>query len=392
MKKKFKIGILGLALLLGTTGCTSNLKDKDGKVIVNPVTGQSLTENILCKPTDEETIKLYEDNGYDLSSLPSCVCKDTKDNKEKNKENEEIKETEEEKNSKETEEKKETEKKEDKKESKDTKETKTDKETTETEEETGAEEAKNETKESSECQEFTAFNGKYEGLWTSIFVKPLAWVILLFGKYTGSFGLGLILTSILIRLIVYPLTKKSTMQTEQMKKIQPELDRLEKKYAGKDQNDREVMMMKSQEMMAIYKKYNVNPVSGCLPALLQLPLFIAFLDAINKVPAIFEEKFLLFHLGTTPMVGIKAGNWLYLILTVLVAVSTYFSMNKASQGTTSSNQNGVDMAKQTKMMMNMFTIMIIVMSVFMSSALNIYWVVSNCCTLLQNYLVKRSMK
>ncbi len=384
MKKKFKIGILGLALLLGTTGCTTNLKDKDGKAIVNPVTGQSLTENILCKPTDEATIKLYEDNGYDLDSLPSCVCKETKEKEENNKQDEEKEETsidEEEKDTKKTEDKK------------DSKDTKTEKETTETEEEISSEETEKETKESSECQEFTAFNGKYEGLWTSIFVKPLAWVILLFGKYTGSFGLGLILTSILIRLVVYPLTKKSTMQTEQMKKIQPDLERLEKKYAGKDQNDREVMMMKSQEMMAIYKKYNVNPVSGCLPALLQLPLFIAFLDAINKVPAIFEEKFLLFHLGTTPMVGIKGGNWLYLILTVLVAVSTYFAMNKASQSSpSSSNANGVDMAKQTKMMMNMFTIMIIVMSVFMSSALNIYWVVSNGFTLLQNYLVKRSMK
>lgn len=385
MKKKIKIGILGLVLLLGVTGCTTNLKDKDGKVIVNPVTGQSLTENILCKPTDEETIKLYEDNGYDLSILPSCVCKDTKEKEDNNKHDEEKEEksvNEEEKDTKETE---------DKKESKDTKEAKTE-ETTEKDEETSSEETEKENNKSSECQEFTAFNGKYEGLWTSIFVKPLAWVILLFGKYTGSFGLGLILTSILIRLIVYPLTKKSTMQTEQMKKIQPELDRLEKKYAGKDQNDREVMMMKSQEMMAIYKKNNFNPIAGCLPALLQLPLFIAFLDAINKVPAIFEEKFLLFHLGTTPMVGIKAGNWFYLILTVLVAVSTYFSMNKASQSAASSNANGVDMAKQTKMMMNMFTIMIIVMSVFMSSALNIYWVVSNCCTLLQNYLVKRSMK
>ena len=68
--------------------------------------------------------------------------------------------------------------------------------------------------------------------------------------------------------------------------------------------------------------------------------------------------------------------------------SNYFSLNKAQNN----NANDDMMGKQTKMMMNMFTIMIIVMSVFMSSALNIYWVVSNLCTLLQNYLVKRSMK
>jgi YidC/Oxa1 family membrane protein insertase len=249
-------------------------------------------------------------------------------------------------------------------------------------------EASYETKEV-DCVEYTITSGGYDGLWTSIFVKPLAWVILFFGKITTSFGIGLIITSILIRLIVYPLTKKSTVQAENMKKIQPELQKIEKKYANKDQKDREIMMMKSQEMMALYKKHNVSPMAGCLPALLQLPLFIAFLDAINRVPAIFEEKFLFFHLGTTPRIGIGNGNWWYIILTLLVAVTTYFSLNKASNNTSVGDN---DMAKQTKMMTNIFTILIIVMSVFMSSALNIYWITSNVCTLVQNYIVKRSMK
>lgn len=351
MKKQMKYSLLGLILIVGTTGCTTYLKGDDGKTIINPVTGQSLTENILCRPTDEETIKLYEEAGYSIEDLPSCVCKDNK-------------------------------KKDNVVDSNDAEEKIVDNKDEDTQNST------EEVEKSEECQEFTITSGKYEGLWTSIFVKPLAWVILFFGKYTGSFGLGLIITSILIRLIVYPLTKKSTMQTENMKKVQPELDRLEKKYASKDQNDREVMMMKSQEMMAIYKKNNINPVSGCLPALLQLPLFIAFLEAINRVPAIFEEKFLFFHLGTTPRIGLGNGSWWYLGLTVLVAVTTYFSMNKASTNT----GGNADMVKQTKMMTNTFTIMIIVMSIFMSSALNIYWIVSNMCTLVQNYLVKRSMK
>lgn len=357
MKKQIKYGILSLILLFGLTGCTTYIKGEDGKTVINPSTGQSLPENILCRPTDSETINIYEENGYDLKSLPSCVCKDNDSSNIKDDDNSQKEEL------------------------------------IDSQEETKEEEEIQESNESIDnCEEFTITSGGYDGLWTSFFVKPLAWVILFFGKYTGSFGLGLIITSIIIRLIVYPLTKKSTMQAEKMKKLQPELDRLEKKYAGKDQNDREVMMMKSQEMMTLYKKNNMNPISGCLPALLQLPLFIAFLDAINRVPAIFEEKFLLFHLGTTPMIGIKGGVWWYLILTILVAVTTYFSMNKASTNTASTNTNGIDMGKQTKTMMNVFTIMIIVMSVFMSSALNIYWIISNACTLVQNYLVKRSMK
>ena len=342
MKKKTKYFLL-LLLLIVTTGCTTYLKGSDGKPIVNKETGQSLTENILCRPTEKESIKLYEENKYDLSKLPYCVCK-----------------------SKKVEEKVKIAKDEN---------SKDDKEEYETKE--------------VDCEEYTVTSGKYEGLWTAIFVKPLAWVILFFGKMTSSFGLGLIITSILIRLISYPLTRKSTEQQENMQKIQPEMQKIEKKYANKDQKDREVMMQKSQEMMMLYKKYNVSPMAGCIPTLIQIPLFIGFLDAINRVPAIFEEKFLGLHLGTTPYVGISGNNWLYIVLTILVAITTYFAFSKTTSNKALANN---DMAKQTKMMTNGIVIMIIVMSVFMSSALNIYWIVSNTCIILQNIIVRRSMK
>ena len=356
MKKKFKYGILILTLTFLTTGCTTYLKNEEGKIITNKKTGQNLVENILCKPEDEETIKLYEEAKYNLDELPFCVCS----NAEEKKSVSDIKENEEEKAETKNEENAETKN-----------------------EETTEEVAEDE---SNKCEELSVFNGKYEGLWTSLFVKPLAWLILFFGKFTGKFGLGLIITSILIRLVMLPLTKKTAVQTEKMKEIQPELNRLEKKYADKDQNDREVMMQKSQEMMMIYKKHNLSPMSGCLTAFIQLPLLMAFLDAINRVPAIFEENFIGFHLGTTPKIGIENGNWLYITLTILVAITTFLSLAK------SQNNANDEMAKQTKTMMNVFTIIIIIMSIFMSSALNIYWIVSNTFTLLQNYIVKRSMK
>ena len=368
MKRKIKYFLIIVTLLFLTTGCTTYLKDKEGKVITNEKTGQNLVENILCKPEDEETLKLYEEAEFDLKDLPSCVCNEEK--KQDNKDEEIVKTDEQEK---EDSEKKEDNKKEDK---------------DNTEEEEKQEEVVNETgTESEKCEELSIFNGKYEGLWTSIFVKPLAWVILFFGKLLGKFGLGLIITSILIRVVLLPFTKKTVVQSEKMKEIQPEINRIEKKYADKDQNDREVMMQKSQDMMMLYKKYNFNPMAGCLISFIQLPILMAFLDAINRVPAIFEENFLGFHLGTTPKIGITSGNWLYIILTILVAVTTFFSLVKSQNNATNDQ-----MGKQTKTMMNAFTIMIIVMSVFMSSALNIYWIVSNGFTLIQNQLIKRSIK
>ena len=363
MKNSIKKTVLLGLLLFTLTGCTKYLKNSDNKSVINPKTGQSLTENILCRPTDEETIKLYLENGVDLSKLPYCVCDSeyvTDDSKYKLPEKEATVEN--------TEDAKVEEKKEDKKE--------------EVKEQT-TEETETKEEEKTQCKAFKVTTGGYEGLWTSIFVKPLAWLILFLGKYLSNFGLGLIAVTILIRLAMYPLTRKTAMQSEMMKKIQPELDKLEKKYEKKDQNDRQVMMAKSQEMMAIYKKNNFNPMTGCLASLIQLPIFIAFLEAINRIPALFEEKFLGLHLGTSPSVGIGNGNWWYIVVILIVGVTTFFSFkNTASTGNEAQQ-------KQTKTMMNVFLVMIVVMSIFMTTALGVYWSVSNLFTIGQNYLVKR---
>lgn len=232
------------------------------------------------------------------------------------------------------------------------------------------------------CSEFKITSGGYEGLWNSIFVKPLAFVILWFNNIVGSAGLALIITSLIIRLIAYPVTKKTAMQSEILKQAQPELSKLEKKYEGK--TDQESIMRKNQEMMLIYKKYNINPISGCLYALIQLPLFIAFLEAINRVPALFEDNFLTLQLGTTPQVGLFTNhNFIYLLVIVLVGITTYFSfkMNATTQ------QEGTSPMKN---MTNIMTVMITIMSIFMTSALCIYWVTTNLFTIGQNLMVKRS--
>ena len=145
------------------------------------------------------------------------------------------------------------------------------------------------------------------------------------------------------------------------------------------------MMKKTQEMSAIYKKYNINPVTGCLFAIIQLPLFIAFLEAINRIPAIFEENFLLWQLGTTPMMGLSKGivpAICYILLTVAVGVTTFFSLKLNS----TSNPDNAQAEQMNKIMF----FMILFMSVFMTSALNIYWVITNLFTVVQNILVKNS--
>jgi len=190
------------------------------------------------------------------------------------------------------------------------------------------------------------------------------------------------LITLAIRLIMIPVTKKTAMQSENLQKAKPELDRLEKKYGNKQ--DQESMMQKSQEMLMIYKKYDINPMSSCLYSLLQIPLFFAFYEALNRLPAIFEESFGPFQLGTSPMVALKSGAWYYLIFVVLVVLVTYFSFKLNSGASMSKEQ-----ADQMKMMSNVMVVMIGVMSFSVSAAIALYWIVNSGFTVLQNLYVKK---
>ena len=233
------------------------------------------------------------------------------------------------------------------------------------------------------CKNFKLNTGGYEGLWTSIFVKPLAWAIIQIGKLVKNYGLAIMIASLILRAILFPFSQKSTMMSENMKKAKPDLDKLERKYANKE--DKDSMMKKSQEMMMIYKKYNISPMSGCLFAFLQLPIFFAFLEAIYRVPVLFEGKFLVFNLGTTPWEGITAGNYFYIILIALIIGTTFFSMKNANASVSD------DQAKQMKTM-NYFMIAFISFASFsLPTAIALYWIVSSGFTVIQNLIIKKTI-
>lgn len=299
--KKTKVIII-LILILLTTGCTKTLTDSNNKPVKNEATGQTLTKNIICRPTNEKTIEIYKKNKVNIEKLP-------------------------------------------------------------------------------ECKNFKISSGKYEGLWTSIFVKTLAFILLFLGRKVKNYGLSVIIISLAIRIIAFPITRKTAMQSELIKKAQPELTRIQKKYENKQ--DQESMIKQNQEMMAVYKKYNINPMAGCLFSFLQLPIFIAFFEAVQRTPVIFEDKFLGLQLGTTPSVGITSSTfYAYLLLMIIIALTTFISFKMNTTG----NMEDPTM----KMMPMMMSSMIIVTALFMPTGLGIYWVTSNLFTIAQNYLVKRS--
>lgn len=234
------------------------------------------------------------------------------------------------------------------------------------------------------CSAMKVYDKKaYNGLWVQLFVRPLAWVIINLGKLLGNYGVSVMVIGIIIRLIMMPFSAKTIKQQESLKKAQPELERIEKKY--KDRTDQEAMMQKSQETLAIYKKYNVNPMSSCLVSFIQLPLFFAFLEAINRVPAIFENNFWKFQLGTTPLVGIKEGNYYYIILIVLIILFTALSFKMTMSQTSATTESGI----QSKYMMIFMTVFIGIASIQLPSAIALYWVVTNAFNVFQTILFKK---
>ena len=223
----------------------------------------------------------------------------------------------------------------------------------------------------------------YNGLWVGLFVRPLAWCIIQLGKIFNNYGISVMLIGLIIRLIMLPVSAKTAKQQENMKSIQPEMERIEKKYANK--TDQESMMKKSQETLALYQKYNINPMSSCLVSFIQLPIFFAFLEAINRVPAIFENYFWKFQLGTTPLVGIKQGNYYYIILIVLILVFTALSFRHSMSSMSSSPEQ----VKQTKYMLIFMTVFIGIASFQLPSAIALYWVVTNAFNVVQMELMKK---
>lgn len=232
------------------------------------------------------------------------------------------------------------------------------------------------------CNNFNITSGGYEGVWNTIFVKPLAWIIILVKKIVSNTGLAIIIVTLLIRSLMIPVTKKAAVQSENLKKVQPELQKLEKKY--KNKTDQESVMQKSQEMMILYKKYDINPMSGCLFSFIQIPLFVAFYEALYRLPAVFEGNFLNFNLGNSPLIALSNNNPFYLIFPILVFIVTYYSFKLNSGASMSPEQES-----QMKTMRNISLVMIGTTSFSVSCAISLYWITNSTFTILQNLYVKR---
>jgi YidC/Oxa1 family membrane protein insertase len=205
--------------------------------------------------------------------------------------------------------------------------------------------------------------------WFDIIAKPLLMCVKFFYGFLGNYGLAIILLTIIIKILFWPLTHKSFESMKGMQKIQPELTALKEKY--KD-NKEEF----ARQQLSLYKKYNVNPLSGCLPILIQIPVFIALYNALMYSIELRHASFVSFWIN-----DLSAKDPTY-IAPIVMGLSQFLQQKMTPSASMDPMQ-----AKMMLFMPLVFTFM------FLSfpSGLVIYWLVNNVISIVQQYYINNKI-
>lgn len=221
------------------------------------------------------------------------------------------------------------------------------------------------------CQDYynTPVSADTTGFWSHYIVWPLSWFLQeVADVFSGSYGMSIIVATVLIRLALLPLMIKQTKSSKAMQDIQPEMKKLKEKYSSKDQKTQQKLQ---SETMKLFQEHKVNPMASCLPIVVQMPILIAFYQAIRKTPEIQQHTFLWFSLGSPDYV-----------LPVIAAIATFIQQKLMLGRTGNTNP-------QMAMMTYLMPIMIGTFGMFVPSALTLYWVVGNCFMIGQIFIIYR---
>ena len=216
-------------------------------------------------------------------------------------------------------------------------------------------------------------SGSWWDRWVIYYMSTfLLWLSKLIGN---NYGWAIIIFTIIVRLILYPLSAIQIKSTTKMQKIQPEMDALRKKYPGSDTESRTLL---SQETNKLYKEAGVNPYAGCLPLIIQMPVMLALYGAIAQTPQLMTGHFMWMDLGKPDPYFIMPI--LSMILTFASTYISQLSMPKESQTLSS------------KIMTYGMSIMVGVMGIYFQSAIVVYWVISNLFQVVQTFILQNPIK
>ncbi len=212
------------------------------------------------------------------------------------------------------------------------------------------------------------------GMWSWL-CYPLVWVLNFFNGWIPNFGVAIILLTILVRVLFWPLTHKSTVGMKKMQEIQPLMKEIQAKFKDNPQR-------LQQEMWALYKEKKVNPMSSCLPMLIQIPVFIALFNVLRSAVELRYAPFLWISDLSEPEAlfadwfPFGGLNLLPILMAATTALQSYFTPSTGDKN-------------QQKMMMIMMPAMMLVMFYSFPSALSLYWFLSNIFSIVQMWLIRR---
>ncbi len=213
------------------------------------------------------------------------------------------------------------------------------------------------------------------GMWRWI-CYPLVWVLNIFYALVPNYGVAIILLTILVRLLFWPLTHQSTVGMKKMQEIQPLMKEIQTKYKDNPQR-------MQQETFALYRTHKVNPMSSCLPMLVQIPVFIALFNVLRSAVELRYAPFL--WIGDLSQPEGLFASWFPFgglnILPILMAVT----MGLQSALTPSAGD-----PKQQRMMVVMMPVMMLFMFYSFPSALSLYWTLSQVVSIVQMWMIRRA--
>ncbi|MBO8141055.1 MAG: YidC/Oxa1 family membrane protein insertase [Firmicutes bacterium] len=189
-------------------------------------------------------------------------------------------------------------------------------------------------------------------------------MLVFFADLTNSSGLGIILLTLVIRLLLFPLTLSQTKSLAAMRELQPKMQELQRKYKDKPQEYQ-------RRLLELHREHNINPLGGCLPVLVQLPILWALFFVLREFP-LEQRQFLIWDLAG------PAGEP-YWILPLLSGLTTYGQMMLSA---TDPSQRA---------MMFIMPVFLVWVSVQFPAGLVLYWVVSNVFSMGQQYVINRQL-
>lgn len=236
-----------------------------------------------------------------------------------------------------------------------------------------------------------------DGIFAVLLTYPLAQAINFLNQYIGVFWAVSIVT-IVLNAIVILLTFKQNIAMQKMQELQPEIQKIQMKYEGR--NDQASQQRMSMEMQALYKKYDINPLGSLLTTFIQLPILFSMYSAVRRSTAVANGTFLGASLATTPKEAIASGTWVIVAVYVFMIIFQFISTSiarwlqeyRAKQEAEKKHKPYEKPAQQNAFMMYGMVVFIAIIMLSWPAALSLYYCIFSVVNIAKTILIDQLMQ